>query len=388
MKKRQSTATTSKCRGLRTHTKPAAAAFALCLMVWAQSGPVIASSAAPTHGGKSAMRSANVGSGRHPLVTVTFSRWRLPSALSRAGAAPLRDGRILLFGGLLSTGASSAEAAILDTSNGAITPSATLASPTHDAGYSDLGPRAFVFGGGESTPFALVESVALPGATRTTAGVPLVTGQLPEPRADCAAATIGDAAYVIGGYNGSTGDATVLMTVNGSSFSPVVTLPVAVRYPAVTVAKGRIYVFGGQAEPGGSTTEYSTPGGSTTPPLGQQAAVVQEIDPRTKTATVVAQLPHALQGAAAFTLDGHIFLAGGDSYPPGASPMSGSTVWSFDPASRSFHVAGHLAAPVAYAAVAAEGRSAWLVGGERDGAPVASAQRIALARHPGGGRRR
>jgi N-acetylneuraminic acid mutarotase len=308
-----------------------------------------------------------------------MARWRLPNALSRAGAAPLPDGRVLLLAGLLGSGTSSADVGVLDTANGKLTSIATLPSPTHDAGSAELGGRAFLFGGGQSAPFALVQEVTIPRSLGPGTSEPAtVIGQLPQLRADDEAVTVGRAAYVVGGYDGSTGDAAVLMTTNGSTFASVVTLPVAVRYPAVTSAHSIIYVFGGEAEQGGTTNEFSTPAGSTTPPPGQQVAVVQEINTRTHAAKVVGSLPHGLQGAAAFDLGGHIYLAGGDSYPPGSTPASGSTIWSFDPSTVSFRVAGRLAAPVSYAAVAVERGAVWLIGGERNGVPVASAQEVRL----------
>ena len=136
--------------------------------------------------------------------------------------------------------------------------------------------------------------------------------------------TIGSTAYVVGGYDGTSGDAQVLATTDGASFSPVVTLPVAVRYAAVAAQGGIIYVFGGESQPGGTTQEYSTPTGTTTPPAGQEVAVVQAVNTRTRTASVVGYLPHAVEGAAAFVLGGHIFLAGGDSHR--RSPLGGAAV--------------------------------------------------------------
>lgn len=313
-----------------------------------------------------------------PSVVTTMARWHLPNPISRAGAAALPGGRVLLLGGLFASGGSSADVAVLDTANGRLTTAATLPSPTHDAGSATLNGRAFLFGGGQSTPFTLVQGVTLPGSGPGATATATTTGQLPQARADDEAVTIGGTAFVVGGYNGYNGDAPVLETTNGTTFSTLVTLPVAVRYPAVAASNGNIYVFGGENEPGGTTQEYSTPTGSTTPPPGQQVAVVQQINIRTRTAKVIGSLPHAVQGAAAFVLGGHIFLAGGDSYAPGTPASSGSTIWSFDPATVSFSVAGHLAAPVSYSAVAVEGHAAWLIGGERDGSQVASAQRVAL----------
>lgn len=305
-----------------------------------------------------------------------MAHWQLPNPLSRAGSAALSGGRIMLLGGLTASDASSTAVDVVDTTSGKVAQVGTLASPTHDAGSAVLGGRAFLFGGGQSTSFSLVQAVPLAPSGGGAAAT--VTGQLPAARSDDGAVTIGSTSYVLGGYDGTTGDAQVLATTDGSSFSPVVTLPVAVRYAAITQLNGVIYVFGGESEPGGTTEQYSTPTGTTTPPPGQEVAIVQAINTRTRTASVVGYLPHAVEGAAAFVLGGHIFLAGGDAQAPGSTPSSGSTVWSFNPATDTFSVAGHLASPVSYAAMATLGHAVWLVGGEKNGAVVASAQKITL----------
>ncbi|MHB1552837.1 MAG: Kelch repeat-containing protein [Acidimicrobiales bacterium] len=310
----------------------------------------------------------------------SIAPWHLPSALSRAGAAALPGGRVLLLGGLFASGGSSADVGVLDLETGALTSVATLASPTHDAGSAVLGGRAFLFGGGQAYPVATVEAVTLPGGSSASGGAGIVTGQLPQPRADDEAVTVAGTAYVVGGYDGATGDTAVLATQNGSSYSTVATLPVDVRYGAVAAAGGKIYVFGGETVPGGTTLEYSTPTPTTSPPPGQQVALVQQIDPQTHTARVAGYLPRGVQGAAAFVLGGKLFLAGGDSNAPGTPPSSGSTIWSFDPSTGAFRLVGHLAAPVAYAAVVVEGGTAWLVGGERDGVPIATVQKVVLRR--------
>jgi hypothetical protein len=316
--------------------------------------------------------------GGDPSVAASMAPWHLPSPLSRASAAALAGGRVLLLGGLLASGGSSADVGVLDLETGALTSVATLASPTHDAGSAVLGGRAFLFGGGQAYPVATVEAVALPGAGSAGTSAGVVTGQLPQPRADDEAVTVGGTAYVMGGYDGSTGDTAVLATQDGSTFSTVATMPVDVRYAAVAAAGGKIYVFGGQTVAGGTTLEYTTPSVTTSPPPGQQVALVQEIDPATHTAKVVGYLPRGVQGAAAFDLGGQLFLAGGDSYAPGTTPSSGSTIWSFNPATGTFSLAGHLAAPVSYASVAVVGDAAWLVGGERNGVPVSTVQKIVL----------
>jgi len=332
------------------------------------------------HGGQGSGRTpGTTDAGTQASLVAQVARWHLPGGVSRAGAVPIPGGKILLLGGLLSTGGSSADVGVLDPSTGTLTSVATLASRTHDAASALLGGRAFLFGGGQSTPFGTVEAVTVPspGATSGNASG-VVTGQLPQARADDSAVTVGTTAYVVGGYDGATGEPAVLATQDGSTFTTVATLPVDVRYGAVVAAGGKIFVFGGESATGGTTAQYFTPTGSTTPPPGQEVAVAQEIDPQTGAATVVGYLPHAVQGAAAFVLGGHIYLAGGDSNAPGASPASGSTIWSFDPSSGAFQVAGHLAEPVAYAAVAVVGHSVWLIGGERNGTQVDTAQKVVL----------
>ena len=355
----------------------------------ATTGSPTASRTASSAGSPGSASSAS-SAGASPSVVAAMARWQLPNALSRAGAAALPHGRVLLMGGLLASDTSSADVGVLDTSTGKLTSVGSLASPTHDAASAVLGGRALLFGGGQSTSVATVEAVTLPGAAGTAAGTAaggsasgaatsgVVVGQLPQVRSDAEAVTVAGTTYVVGGYDGSTGDTAVLSTQDGSSFSTVVTLPVDVRYATVAASGGKIYVFGGETVPGGTTLEYTTPSPTTSPPPGQQVAVVQVIDPATHTAKVAGYLPRGVQGAAAFVLGGHLFLAGGDSYAPGSTPSTGSTIWSFDPSTGKFRLVGHLAAPVSYAAVAVEGSTAWLIGGERDGVPVAFAQKVVL----------
>lgn len=308
-------------------------------------------------------------------VKTVLESWQLANPVSREGTVAAGGGHILILGGLTASGTSATEVALLDTSSGTLTAVGSLAAPTHDAGTSTLGGQALVFGGGQSTATTAVQAFPLTGATGTAAAV---TGQLPAPRADDEAVTIGGTAYVLGGYDGAAGDVQVLATTDGATFTPVATLPVAVRYPAVTAANGRIYVFGGEVLTGGSTLEVWTP--TTQPPPGQQVPVVQVVNPATHRARVMGpRLPLAVEGAAAFVLHGHIYLAGGDSFDPGTSPVSDSTICEYDPANGTCATAGHLAQAVSNAGVVVIGTSAWLVGGEHDGTPVATVQRVQMA---------
>lgn len=308
-------------------------------------------------------------------VTTALEPWHLPNPVSREGTVAAGKGHILILGGLTAAGTSSTEVALLDTASGKLTAVGSLAAPTHDAGTTVLGGRAVVFGGGQSTATTAVQAFPLAAGTGSTAAV---TGQLPVARADDEAVTVGGTAYVLGGYDGAGGDVRVLATTNGTTFTPVATLPAAVRYPAVVAAHGRIYVFGGEVLTGGSTLEIWTP--TTQPPPAQQVPVVQVVNPTTHQARVVGtRLPRALEGAAAFVLHGHIYLAGGDSFDPSTSPVSDSTICLYNPANGTCAAAGHLANAVSNAGVVVIKTTAWLVGGEHNGAPVGTVQRVHLA---------
>ena len=140
------------------------------------------------------------------------------------------------------------------------------------------------------------------------------------------------------------------------------------------------------------------------PRAGQPVDAIQAIDPARHTARVIGRLPEPLAGAAAATVGGHIFVAGGESSVAqtlvpgmgstqlGPAPAAGhpgpgttahlsststvSTIWAFDPASKRLLPAGHLQVPVSHAGIAVIGSTAWIAGGESEGAPVATVQML------------
>ena len=87
---------------------------------------------------------------------------------------------------------------------------------------------------------------------------------------------------------------------------------------------------------------------------------------------MVGRLPEPLAGAAAVTIGGHVYVAGGDT--TGGSTVG--TIWAFDPPAGKLLAAGNLQSPVANAGLALVGHTAWLVGGESGGTPVANVQII------------
>jgi putative phosphoesterase len=367
----------------RRRTVVVVLAVLVALVVWLVSrgpGTPRGGGAAATHGTDAASKGATNGgrsSGSRqagaPRLRVTLEHWQLPNPLSREGAVALGGGRLLVLGGLGASGTSSTAVAVVDTSTGSVTAAGTLTVPTHDAGVSALGADALVFGGGQGTATTTVQAFPLSSGAAHSA---TTAGQLPLPRADDAAVTMGASAYVVGGYDGTTGSGRVLATKDGSTFTAIATLPVAVRYPAVAAAGGLLYVFGGAIVPGGTTLQAWTP--TTRPPPGQEVPDVQVVDPASHRAWVAGRMPQAVEGAAAFTIGGHLYLAGGNSAAPGTPPVSVTTIWSYDPRTATFSAAGHLAQGVAYAGVAVDGTSAWLLGGEHDGTAVSTVQRIDL----------
>ena len=237
--------------------------------------------------------------------------WQLPVALSRESVVADGSGLVVL-GGLDTAQASVSTVYSVDPAAGSVAVTgSTLAAAVHDAAAVTLGHSTFVLGGGSPNTVATVQSLPTPPApsptpTPTTAPATTgtVAGQLPTPRSDLAVATIGSTAYVVGGYDGTTYLPQVLATTDGTHLTTVADLTVPVRYPAVVARDGLLYVFGGQTASPGSAAQATDD--------------IQVVDPATHTARVAAHLPQPLYGAAAFVLDGTIYVAGGQ-VPGGAT---------------------------------------------------------------------
>jgi len=232
-----------------------------------------------------------------------------------------------------------------------------LIAPLHDAAGAVIGGQGYLFGGGAAAPTREAERLASLGATGGSQAASqqkaIELPPLPRARADAVAVTIGATAYLIGGYDGSRGDAAVLATGDGRHWTTVADLPTPVRYAAAAAWHGDIYVFGGEAASG--------------PHRGDPVDVVQMVDPAGHGAVVVGKLPAPLAGAAVVTLGGTIYIAGGETVPPSrpsATPTNLATIWAWLPAKSRAAVAGRLMVPVSHAGVAVIGSRAWLVGGE------------------------
>jgi len=270
-------------------------------------------------------------------LDVADAGWQLPAPVSRA--AVVADGSAIdIAGGLDRANASADGVFRLDPATGALARAGALPQATHDAAAAIVAGRLVVFGGGAQHVTGAVQE--LDGTTAH------LVARLPQPRADLAAVTSGTTTYLVGGYDGTRPTPDVLATDDARHFRTVATLAQPVRYPAVAVANGAIWVFGGES-------------------AGAATTAVQRVDLATGTASVVAQLPQPVTEASAVTLDGTIYVAGGRT---GGAPTA--NVVRFDP-QRGTSVAGTLPAPLADAGAAVVGDVAYLVGGESAG-PVAS----------------
>ena len=293
-------------------------------------------------------------------LQVTSAAYQLPAGISREVVLPY--GRNLLIAGGLTPQATSTDAiTLLDPATGRTSQAGRLASATHDAAAATVGGRPLVFGGGEQVSVAAVQAIA-------PDGVATVTGQLPRPRSDLSAVTAGGTAYLLGGYDGATYDTAVLATTDGQRFRTVARLPVPVRYAAVGILDGQIWVFGGQTADG-------------------ITSVIQRVSPASGTATVAGHLPQPMTGGSAFTLAGSLYVAGGQvaaasgtatTASPSAPLATSNAVLGFDPGGRAVATAGTLPVPVANAGVAVLDGTAFLVGGNNGQRAVPTVTRLRL----------
>jgi hypothetical protein len=290
-------------------------------------------------------------------IEAGIEAWPLAAPLSREAVVANSAG-LTVLGGITPAGSSLPTVSTISPATGAVEPTAGLADPVHDAASATIGRTTFVFGGGSPDTVATVQALTSP-TLPPAAGTPAtVVGQLPQPRSDLAVATVTSGsgahaatiAYLVGGYDGTTYLPGVLSTGNGTTFTTVASLPVPVRYAAVVADGGMVYAFGGETASPGSTTTATD--------------AIQRIDPATHRATVVGHLPQALYGAAAYLVDGTIYVAGGQS--PGGPTLTQIT--AFVPSTSKVLAAGLLPQATAFAgyATVGSGRGAigYLVGGE------------------------
>ena len=160
----------------------------------------------------------------------------------------------------------------------------------------------------------------------------------------------------MGGYDETNYLPTVLSTVDGVHFSPVANLRCPGPLSGGRRRRGMVYAFGGQT--------------AATVPRPQRTDDIQMIDPATHTVTVVGHLPQPLYGAAAFVIDGHVYVAGGQV--PGGQTLT--QIDAFVPATGKVLNAGLLPQAEAFGGYttvgAGHGAVGYIVGGRSPPRPA------------------
>lgn len=277
------------------------------------------------------------------VLRASLAGWHLAQPVSRE--VVLADGdRLDVVGGLAATGATTSGVTSIDPDTGRWHPSQVLSRATHDAGGALVGGHELVFGGGSASSQRWIQR-------RSPGGRWSLVGDLPTPRSDLSAVAVADSAYLVGGYDGRRLQSEVLKLSPAGRVQVVGRLPVPVRYPAVAVADGAIWVIGGRGRSG-------------------PVADVQRFDPATGRGWLAGRLPAPVQGASAVALGGQIYVCGG-------ATRSGPTaqIVRVDPSTGHIARAGRLPLRVSYAGAATLGGTGYLVGGET---PAASRDVIVL----------
>lgn len=274
-------------------------------------------------------------------VQTAVAPFRLPAALSRAVAVAPAPGRLEVLGGLHDSERSTGAVVRIDVRTGTVTVAGQLPTAVHDAAGGLLAGEATLLGGGNSAEVATIQQVGASGGS--------VTGRLPVPTSDAVAVGTSRGLVMVGGYDGTHTLGQILLVASPSRIVRLGSLPVPVRYPAVSLigsgAAERVLVIGGEA--GGVATD-----------------AVQEIDPASGATSMIGHLPAPRTQASALRLGGTVFVFGGASSGGRAATLF-SDVLRWDDATRAFTSAGSLPYPVADAAcVSPDGRSGYLIGGE------------------------
>ncbi len=271
----------------------------------------------------------------------SVAAFRLPATLSRAVAYPVGD-HLLVATGLHDGDRSTGAVLDVDVPGQRVSVVGRLPQAAHDAAGALLGGVPTTFGGGAATELSTVQQFVPAQRSARNAG------SLPVATSDAVAAGTDAGVVLAGGYDGKRTLPQVLLLTAPDQVRTLSPLPVPVRYPAVAVigsgTSQRVLLFGGESG-------------------GVASTAVQEIDPASGSARVVAQLPVARTQAMAVSLGGTVFVAGG-----AAAGTSGARVFDdilrYDPGAHALVQAGALPYATSDAAVAVVGERGYLVGGE------------------------
>ncbi len=302
------------------------------------------------------------------VLLVKPAPFQLPAGI--AGAASLaRGGNLMIVGGSTLARPATRSVLALDPVSGRTWAAGELAAPVTGSAGAQLAGRPVVFGGRAADAAPTMQVVPAARTAPAARSTPL-PGAPPTARSGLAAVTVGETVYLLGGCGAGRFPAEVAGTRDGRDFRTVARLPVPACYAAAAAIGSRVWLFGGRTAAGPTD-------------------VIQQVDLASGTAHVIGHLPYRLAGAAAFVLNGTIYLAGGTaaaSSPAGtrqawAGPAS-AAVFRYEPSSGQLAVAGHLPVPVAGAAAAVIGETAYLIGGTDGRKLVPAITTLRLVRPP------
>lgn len=262
----------------------------------------------------------------------------LPAARERTASATTSGGDIVVSGGL-SAAQSSTQSVWSVLGDGSVRTLAPLPSPIHDAAATALGATVLIFGGGQTEGSIRV--------LRARPAPPALVGQLPQALSDLDAVTIGERAFVVGGWNGSVPNPAVYSATADGHVTLAGHLPVGLRYPAAAALNGQVVVAGGEGT-GGSSTR-----------------TVLSWDPRTGRTTRPPELPEPVSHAAGIALHGRFFLIGGVR-----AEQPSDLILSWAPGEPRFQVSGHLPRALADTAAVPFAGGIAVVGGRSANGPV------------------
>ena len=259
---------------------------------------------------------------------------RLTAPLQDAATA-VRDGRVVLLGGL--SAADTSTTTILHATATGASAAGALPQALHDAAAATLRGRVYLFGGGNGV--AQLNQILQTPST--------LAGRLPAPSSDQAAATIGHTAYIVGGYTGTRWLDTIVAYSPRGGARVVARLPTPVRYAAVTAAAGRLIVAGGSL------------------PSGSASRTIYAWTPGAARVRAIGRLPAPTTHAAGAALRGTAYIIGGR----GATLDSATNrIVAVDPRSGRVRIVGRLPQPTSDASAAATGKRILVFGGRTGGA--------------------
>jgi len=148
----------------------------------------------------------------------------LPAPLQDAAAVSLNSERLVLLGGLDSSDTSTAAITVIN--EGRLSSDGRLPEAQHDAQGAEFDGATYVFGGGQFSSYDHILRYD-PANGRVS-----VVGHLPQPASDVAVTSIGNTAYIVGGYNGERALDTIL-TWHGSACREKPLTEVSMNAPAL-----------------------------------------------------------------------------------------------------------------------------------------------------------